>query len=55
MGTLVAPHDPAALAEGIVRVIRDRQAYVRPRAEIEQVFSVERAIVAYEELLQSLI
>jgi glycosyltransferase involved in cell wall biosynthesis len=55
MGTLVAPHDPAALAEGIVRVIRDRQAYVRPREEIEQVFSVERAIVAYEELLQSLI
>ncbi len=55
MGTLVAPHDPAALAEGIVRVIQNREAYVRPRAEIEQVFSVERAIVAYEELLQSLI
>ena len=55
MGTLVAPQDPAALAEGIVRVIEHREAFVRPREEIEAVFSVERAITEYEELLRSLI
>lgn len=55
MGTLVAPHNPAALAEGIVSVIRDRATYVRPREAIEAVFDVEKAISDYEELLQSLV
>jgi glycosyltransferase involved in cell wall biosynthesis len=55
MGKLVAPRDPEALAEGIIAVIRDRDAYVRPRQEIEAVFDVDKAIGAYEELLQSLI
>jgi len=55
MGRLVAPRDPQALAEGIVAVIRDREAYLRPREYIEAVFDVEKAVSDYEELLQSLV
>jgi len=55
MGKLVAPRDPKALAEGIIAVIRAPEAYARPRHEIEAVFSVGKAITAYEELLQSLV
>ena len=50
MGELVPPRDPAALAEALVRVIRQRAAYVRPRSEIARVFDLDEAVRQYEQL-----
>ena len=50
MGEIVPPRDSAALAAAVVRVLQRRQAYVRPRPEVEQTFDVERAIGQYEAL-----
>jgi len=50
MGEIVPPRDSAALAAALLRVLRDRQAYVRPRAEVEGTFDVEQTIGQYESL-----
>ncbi len=55
MGALVAPQDERALAEGILRVLRDPAAYMRPADEIAAVFSPEYSIAEYERLFASLI
>jgi glycosyltransferase involved in cell wall biosynthesis len=54
MGEIVPPRDSAALAAAVVRVLQRRQAYVRPRTEVEQTFDVERAIGQYESLFAQL-
>ncbi len=51
MGRLVRPGDPAALAEGLYEVLVNRARYVRPRAEIECRFDVERSLDEYERVL----
>jgi glycosyltransferase involved in cell wall biosynthesis len=55
MGRLVRPQDERALAEGIAHVLNNRDRYHKTRQEIESVFSLEKAIDVYEQLLQSLI
>jgi glycosyltransferase involved in cell wall biosynthesis len=50
MGEVVPIGDAPALAEAIVRVLRDRPRYVRPRVEIERQFSTARTVTAYEAL-----
>jgi glycosyltransferase involved in cell wall biosynthesis len=50
MGRIVPCDDWQALGEGIVEVLRDRERYVRPVAEIERHFSVEETISRYERL-----
>jgi hypothetical protein len=50
MGRIVPCDDWRALGEGIVEVLRDRERYVRPVAEIERHFSVEETISRYERL-----
>jgi glycosyltransferase involved in cell wall biosynthesis len=55
MGLLVAPRDEQALADGLVRVLSDRAAYVKPYEAIRAVFNIERSVVAYEQLLQSMV
>jgi len=50
MGRLVPPRDSAALADAIVGVLADREAYVRPSADLEARFGVERLLDFYEEL-----
>lgn len=55
MGEIVPPRDPVALAEAIVRVLRNRPFYVRPREEIEAVFSADRSVREYEELFEHLL
>lgn len=50
MGRIVPPRDPAALAEALVEVIRNRAAYVRPRAEIAAAFDLDSSLRQYEEL-----
>ncbi len=55
MGRLVRPRDERALADGLVQVLQERPAYVKPRQEIKSVFGLERSIDEYETLLRSLV
>ncbi len=55
MGEIVQPGDPAALAAALVRVIQERSRYVRPRADVEHAFDIERAVAQYEELFARLV
>jgi glycosyltransferase involved in cell wall biosynthesis len=50
MGRLVPPRDSVALAEAIVSVLQDREAYVRTNADLESRFGVERVLDFYEDL-----
>lgn len=54
MGRVVPPADPASLAAALVEVMRDRAAYVRPRAEVERRFSFARMVDEYESLFERL-
>jgi glycosyltransferase involved in cell wall biosynthesis len=54
MGLLVRPQDPEALAEGLLEVLKAPDRYRRTPEEIRRVFSIERTISQYEELLQRL-
>lgn len=54
MGLLVPPRDPAGMARGILEVLTNRDAYVRPAEEIHDIFSLERSVTEYESLLARL-
>lgn len=54
MGLLVPPRDPAGMARGILEVLANREDYVRPPAEIESVFRLEKSVEEYESLLARL-
>jgi glycosyltransferase involved in cell wall biosynthesis len=54
MGETVPICNEVALAEAIVRVIRNRDQYVHPREEVEQAFSLETTRKLYEELFEQL-
>lgn len=54
MGETVPIRNEVALAEAIVRVIRNRAQYLRPREEIERAFSLETTQKLYEELFEGL-
>ena len=53
MGEIVPIADAEALAEGILKVLANREAYVKPRAEIMRQFSLSRTVDAYEQLFES--
>jgi glycosyltransferase involved in cell wall biosynthesis len=53
MGEIVPVADAQALAEGILKVLRGRSGYVRPRAEIMQRFALTRTVDEYERLFES--
>jgi glycosyltransferase involved in cell wall biosynthesis len=55
MGEIVAPRDSTALAAALVRVLRQRSQYVRPREDIMRAFDPERAVLAYEALFSALV
>jgi len=55
MGEVVPIGDSGALAEAIIRVVGNREDYVRPREEIEERWSTERTAVEYEALFQRLL
>ena len=50
MGEIVPVADPAALVEGITKVLEDRASYVRPRAEVERLYDLDVTVSAYERL-----
>ena len=52
MGELVPKGEERALGEAIVRVLGNRERYVRPREEIEKVFSLRRTVDEYERVFQ---
>lgn len=50
-GELVAPQNPTALAEGIVKVLQNLDRYRVQRHVVEQIFSIEQILDRYEETL----
>jgi glycosyltransferase involved in cell wall biosynthesis len=54
MGEVVPIGDSDALAAAIVRVIRNREQYLRPREEIAARFNTERTAAEYEALFEEL-
>ena len=55
MGRIVPIKDPAALAEAVIDVLGHPERYVRPRAEIEALYSTARTAEAYESLFDHLV
>ncbi|HSP98492.1 MAG TPA: glycosyltransferase [Candidatus Dormibacteraeota bacterium] len=54
MGRLVAPLDPAALADGLAAVLRAPADYRRAPSTIADTFDREHCVAAYERLLEDL-
>jgi glycosyltransferase involved in cell wall biosynthesis len=54
MGEVVPIKDTRALADAIVRVLQNRERYVRPRQEIAELFALEKTVAAYEKLFDEL-
>ena len=54
MGRLVEPRNSKALAEGLVRVLSDPAPYIKTPEEVRAVFSLERTVTEYEQLLESM-
>lgn len=54
MGEIVPIGDSRALADAILRVVKNRASYIRPREQIARAFSLERTVRDYEELFHSL-
>jgi glycosyltransferase involved in cell wall biosynthesis len=52
MGEIVPVADAAGLAAGIVRVLRNRMAYVKPRSDILRMFEIAHTVDAYEEMFE---
>jgi glycosyltransferase involved in cell wall biosynthesis len=52
MGKLAPMGDWKAIGEAVVEVLREREKYVKPFAEIQERFSFARAMDAYEELFR---
>lgn len=52
MGELAQPGDYRSVGEAIVRVLDDRAHYVKPRAEIERIFSFEETVNRYERVFR---
>ena len=55
MGEVVPIGDSAALAEAVIRVLNDKAKYIRPRSEIEALFSTPRTAELYEHLFEDLL
>ncbi len=55
MGEVVPIGDSIGLAEAIIRVLRDHDRYVRPRADVEALYSTDRTAERYERLFEDLV
>jgi len=55
MGEVVPIGDSPALAQAVIRILDNRERYVRPRAEIEAMYSTPRTAELYEQLFKELV
>ncbi|MCJ7550551.1 MAG: glycosyltransferase family 4 protein [Anaerolineae bacterium] len=55
MGEIAPIGDADGLADAILKVLDNRENYIRPREEIEERFSIEKAVVEYEALFQRML
>jgi glycosyltransferase involved in cell wall biosynthesis len=55
MGEVTPIGDAAALAQAILRILDHRSKYIRPRAEIEALYSTLHTAELYEQLFEELI
>jgi glycosyltransferase involved in cell wall biosynthesis len=55
MGEVVPIGDSNALAQAIIHILDNREHYVRPRAEVEAMYSTPRTAELYEQLFEELI
>ncbi len=55
MGKIVPVGDAAALADAVIRVVTERDRYLRSRVEIESIFDIERCVDRYESVFQDLL
>lgn len=55
MGKLVTPRDSQALANGLIEVLNNRDAYLKSRAQIREVFNTTQTLDEYEALFETLI
>jgi len=52
MGEIVPIADAAGLAQGVIKVLKGREAYVKPRSEIMRIFELQRTVDEYEKLFE---
>lgn len=52
MGLIVPPRDPKALAEVIIKVLRNKKKFLKPKEKIEKIFNYEETIRKYEKLFK---
>jgi len=54
MGEVVPIRDSRALAEALIKVIQERERYIRPRERIRRIFDLEQTVRAYERLFEEI-
>lgn len=52
---MVPPADADALAEAIIKVVKNREHYLRERSEIAALFDINQTVARYEELFAQFI
>lgn len=52
MGEVVPPRDPQAIAAAVLKIVRNRERYVRPREEIAALFDLDQTLDEYERLFR---
>jgi glycosyltransferase involved in cell wall biosynthesis len=55
MGEIATPGDSSELASAIAKVLDDRDSYLRPRQQVEEMFSTEATVEAYGALFEELL
>jgi glycosyltransferase involved in cell wall biosynthesis len=50
MGEIVPIRDGRALADAIVRILRNRESYIKPRRQIAATFALSGTVTRYEKL-----
>lgn len=53
MGEIAPIADASGLAAALLKVLRDRQKYIRPREAIMRIFELAHTVAAYEELFRA--
>jgi glycosyltransferase involved in cell wall biosynthesis len=54
MGEIVPVADAVGLAQGVIKVLKDRSAYVKPRSEVMRIFELQRTVDEYEKLFMEM-